>query len=48
VEENESWEQLKIHTVRLVRCMGEGTKALPKMREEIQAENEGVTISAQV
>jgi hypothetical protein len=48
VEGNESWERLKIHTVPLVRYMGKGTKGLQKMREEIQAENEGVRIPPQV
>jgi len=45
---NESWETLKIHTVMLVGYMGKGTKGIQKMREEIQAENEGVAIPAQV
>ena len=48
VERNESWERLKIHSVLLVRFMGKGTEGLQKMREEIQAENEGVVIPAQV
>jgi len=48
VEGNESWERLKIHTIPLVRYIGKGTKGHQKMREEIQAENEGVTIPARV
>jgi len=48
VEGNESWERLKIHTVPLMRYMGKGTEGLQKMKEEIQAENKGVTIPAQV
>jgi len=48
VEGNESWERLKIHTVRLVRYMGKGSKGQRTMREEIQAENEGVAIPAQL
>ena len=48
VEGNESWERLKIHAVPLIRYMGKGTEGLQKMREEIQAENEGVAIPAQV
>jgi hypothetical protein len=48
VEGNESWERQKNHTVPLVRYMGKGTQALHKMREEIQAENEGVAIPAHV
>jgi len=31
VEENESWESLKIHAVPLVRYMGKGTEVLQKM-----------------
>jgi len=48
VEGNESWERLKIHTVPLVRYMGKGAEGLPKMKEEIQAQNEGVAIPAEV
>jgi len=48
VEENESWERLKIQTVRLVRYMGKGTEGLQKMSEEIQVENEGVAIPTEV
>jgi hypothetical protein len=48
MEGKESWERLKIHTVRLVRYKGKGTERLQKMREDIEAENEGVTISVQV
>jgi len=48
VQGNESWERLEIHTVPLVRYIGEGTEGLQKMREEIQADNEGVAIPAQV
>jgi len=48
VEENESWERPKIHAVPLVRYMGKGTDGLQKMREELEAENEGIVISTQV
>ena len=48
VEENETWERIKIHTVPLVRYMGKGTEGLHKMREEFEAENEGVMIPTQV
>jgi hypothetical protein len=48
VEGNHSWERLKIHPVPVVRYMGTGTNGLQKMREEIPAENEGVTIPPQV
>jgi hypothetical protein len=48
VEGNESCERLIIHSILLVRYIGKGTKGLHKMREEIQAENEGVAFPAQV
>jgi len=48
VEENEPWERMKIHAVPLVLYMGKGTDGLQKMREEFEAENEGVVIPAQV
>jgi len=48
VEGNESWERLKIHTDQQVRYMCKGTEGLQKMREETRAENEGVTIPAEV
>jgi hypothetical protein len=48
VEENESWERRKIHSVPLVRYMGKGTEGLQKMRDEIHAENAGVTVPVQV
>jgi hypothetical protein len=46
VEENETWERLNIHAVSLVRYMGKGTEGLQKMREEFEAENEGLVIPA--
>jgi len=48
VEGNETWERLKIHAVPLVWYRGKGTESLQKMREEIEAENEGITIRTQV
>jgi hypothetical protein len=48
VEENETWERLKIHAIPLVRYMGKGTEGLQKMREEFEAENEGIAIPTQV
>jgi hypothetical protein len=48
VEENKPWERLKIHAVPLVRYMGKGTEGLQKMREEFEAENEGIAIPTQV
>jgi len=48
VEENETWERLKIHAVPLVRYMGKGTEGLQKMRAEFEAENEGIAIPTQV
>jgi len=48
IEENETWERLKIHAVPLVRYMGKGTEGLQKMRAEFEAENKGVAIPTQV
>ena len=48
VEENETWERLKIHAVPLVRYMGTGTERLQKMREEFEADNESIAIPTQV
>jgi hypothetical protein len=48
VDENESWEWLKVHAVALVRYIGKGTQGLQNMLDEIHAENEGVVIPAQV
>jgi hypothetical protein len=48
VEENESWERLKIHAVPLIRYMGKGTEGQQKIREEFKAENEGIVIPTQV
>jgi len=42
VEENETWERLMIHAVPLIRYMGKGTEGLQKMRDEFEAENEGI------
>jgi len=48
VEENESWDRRKIHAVPLIRYMGKSTEGLQKMREEFEAENEGIVIPTQV
>jgi len=48
VDENETWERLKIHAVPLMRYMGKGTEGLQKMQEEFEAENEGIAIPTQV
>jgi len=48
IEENESQERLKIHALPLVRYLGKGTVGLQKMREEFEAENEGIAIPTQV
>jgi hypothetical protein len=48
VEENESWERPKFHPVPLVRYMGKSTEGMQKMREEFEAENEGIVIPTQV
>jgi hypothetical protein len=47
VEENKTWESLKLPAVPLGRYMGKGTEGLQKMREEFEAENEGVAIPTQ-
>jgi len=48
VEENETWERIKIHAVPIVRYMGKGTEGLQRMREELEAENKGIAIPTQV
>jgi hypothetical protein len=48
VEENETWERLKIHAIPLMRYMGNGTESLQKMREEFEAENKGIVIPTQL
>jgi len=48
VEENESWDRLKIHTVPLVRNMEKGTEGLQKMLEKVEVDNEGIVIPTQV
>jgi len=48
VKENESWEWLKIHTVLLIRYMGNGTEGPQMMRDEFEAENKGIVIPTQV
>lgn len=48
MEGNELWERLKIHTIQLVRFMGNGTKGLLKMNVEIQAQHEGVSFPTEV
>jgi hypothetical protein len=48
VEENETWERLKIHTVPLVQYMGKGTEGLQKMRDEFEAKNECIKVPTQV
>jgi len=48
VEETESWEMLKIHSVPLVQYMGKGTEGLQKIREDFVPENEGIVIPTHV
>jgi hypothetical protein len=48
VEENVTWERLQIHAVPLMRYMGKGTEGLHMMREEFEAENEGIVIPTEV
>jgi hypothetical protein len=42
------WERLKIHVAPLVRYMRKGTEGLQKMREEFEADKEGIVITTQV
>jgi len=44
VEENKTWERLKIYAVPLVRHMGKGTDCLQKMRKQFEAKNQGIAI----
>jgi len=48
VQENESQERLMIHAVPLIQYTGKGTEGLKKMREEFEAENEGIVMPTQV
>jgi len=48
VEENESWERLKIHAVPLIWYMGKGMEGLQKMRQEFEVENECIMIPTKV
>jgi len=48
VEENESWQRLKIHAVPLGRYMGKGTESLQMMEDEMHGRNKGVAIPVQV
>jgi predicted phage tail protein len=48
VKENESWEWLMIHAVPLVWYMGRGKEGLLMIREEFEANNEGMNIPTQV
>lgn len=48
IEENETWEWLKVHAVPLVMYMGKGTEGLQMIRDEIHAENDRVVIPCQV
>jgi len=48
VEDNESWQKLKIHAGSLLQYMGKGTECLRKMREEFPSENKGTEIPTQV
>jgi hypothetical protein len=44
VAQTETWERLNIHAGPLVRYIGKGTEGLHKIREELEAENEGIAI----
>ena len=41
---NETWERVQIHGAPVAHYVGEGTHGTEKLREEIEAENEGVEI----
>lgn len=43
-EVNEVWRRLEIHGIPLARYVRKGTHGTEKLREEIEAENEGATI----
>jgi hypothetical protein len=43
-EEIEVWRKLKIHGIPLTRYVGRGTNRLEKLRDEIEAENAGVSV----
>jgi hypothetical protein len=43
-EEIEVWKKLKIHRIPLTRYVRRGTNGLEKLREEIEAENAGVSV----
>ena len=45
---NETWHRVKIHGVPLNRYLGKGTHGLEKLREELEAENEGLEIPMQI
>lgn len=48
VEGNKSWEKPNIHTVPLAMYMCKGSEGGQSIKQNIQPENEGVTIPAQV
>lgn len=48
IEENESWDRLKIYAVSLVRYMGKSTEGLQKTWDEIHAENQGVKVQVHI
>ena len=43
-EVNEVWERVKIHGIPLTRYVGKGTHGTERLREVIEAENEGMNI----
>jgi hypothetical protein len=44
LDTNENWPRLKVHGLPLERYVGKGTFGLGKLREEIEADNEGVKV----
>jgi hypothetical protein len=44
VEANETWERVKMHGIRFDQYLAKRSGGLEKLRQKIQAENEGVII----
>jgi len=48
VEENETWESLKIHAVPLLQYIGQSTRGMQKICEEFEVKNKCIAIPTQV
>ena len=44
----QKWRWVKIHNISLVRCMGKSAGGLRLLQEELEAENSGVSIPADI